>query len=128
MSAIGDHLNLHAQALQLREQRNGILASNVANAGTPGYKARDMDFGAALSQAVGQGDLKTTRTGHIATSGGAGGSQMLYRQPTVASLDGNTVEMPVEQMEFAKNTLRYQSSLEFLNRKIRGLTMAMRGE
>ncbi|MFY0682389.1 MAG: flagellar basal body rod protein FlgB [Thalassovita sp.] len=128
MSAIGDHLNLHAQALQLREKRNGILASNVANAATPGYKARDMDFTAALNQAVGHGDLATTRAGHIPTSGGAGGAEMLYRQPTTVALDGNTVEMPVEQMEFAKNTLRYQSSLEFLNRKIRGLTMAMRGE
>ena len=128
MSAISNHLNLHAQALQLREQRNGVLASNIANAATPGFKARDLDFGAALSSAIGKGQLKTTHQGHIPVGGGAAGGQMLYRQPTTTSLDGNTVEMAVEQMEFAKNTLRYQSSLEFLNRKIRGLNTAIRGE
>lgn len=127
MSAIANHLNLHAQALQLREQRNGVLASNIANAATPGFKARDMDFGAALSQAIGAGELKTTHQGHMPVGTG-GGDGMLYRQATTASLDGNTVEIAVEQMEFAKNTLRYQSSLEFLNRKIRGLNTAIRGE
>lgn len=128
MSAIANHLNLHAQALELREKRNGVLASNIANAATPGFKARDMDFNAALSQAIGAGDLKTTHKGHMPVGNGAGGGGMLYRKPTTSSLDGNTVEIAVEQMEFAKNTLRYQSSLEFLNRKIRGLNRAIRGE
>jgi len=127
MSAIENHLNLHAQALQLREKRNGVLASNIANAATPGFKARDMDFKAELSQAIGAGQLKTTSEGHIPV-GGTGAAGMLYRKPTTSSLDGNTVEIAVEQMEFAQNTLRYQSSLEFLNRKIRGLTRAIKGE
>ncbi|MDX1780294.1 MAG: flagellar basal body rod protein FlgB [Thalassovita sp.] len=127
MSAIRDHLNVHAQALQLREQRNGVLASNIANAATPGFKARDFDFTSALQQAVGGGDLAVTRSGHIPVGGG-GGVQMQYRDPTMTSLDGNTVEMAVEQMEFAENTSRYQSSLEFLNNRIRGLHQAMRGE
>jgi flagellar basal-body rod protein FlgB len=127
MSAIANHLNLHAQALQLREQRNAVLASNIANAATPNFKARDIDFAAALSAELGSGALKTTHKGHMPTGSAAGG-EMLYRKPTTTSLDGNTVEMAVEQMEFAQNTLRYQSSLEFLNRKIRGLNTAIRGE
>lgn len=127
MSAIANHLNLHAQALQLREKRNGVLASNIANAATPGFKARDMDFQAALSQAVGSGTMETTHKNHMSV-GNAGGAGMLYRKPTTSSLDGNTVEIAVEQMEFAKNTTRYQSSLEFLNRKIRGLNRAIKGE
>ena len=127
MSLIRDHLNVHAQALQWREQRGNILASNVANAATPGFKARDIDFQASLKQAIGSGELKTTSVGHIPVSGNAG-DQLKYRQPTITSLDGNTVEMGVEQMEFAENTVRYQSSLEFLNARIRGLTRTMRGE
>ncbi len=127
MSAIRDHLNVHAQALQLREQRNGILASNIANAATPGFKARDIDFQSALTQAIDNSQVSATNSGHIPL-GGNGGAQMLYRDPTMTSLDGNTVELAVEQMEFAENTYRYQSSLEFLNSKIRGLHQAMRGE
>jgi flagellar basal-body rod protein FlgB len=127
MSAIANHLNLHAQALQLREKRNEVLASNIANAATPGFKARDIDFSSALSSAIGAGELKTTHAGHMPVGNGAGDG-MLYRKPTSTALDGNTVEIAVEQMEFAQNTLRYQSSLEFLNRKIRGLKGAIRGE
>ena len=127
MSAIRDHLNVHAQALQLREQRNGVLASNIANAATPGFKARDFDFTSALQQAIGGDDMAVTRAGHIPIGGNAG-VQMQYRDPTMTSLDGNTVELAVEQMEFAENTSRYQSSLEFLNSRIRGLHQAMRGE
>ncbi|MBR9649648.1 flagellar basal body rod protein FlgB [Thalassovita aquimarina] len=127
MSAIRDHLNVHAQALQLREQRNGVLASNIANAATPGFKARDIDFTTALNEAIGNSEMAVTNAGHIPVAGN-GGNNMLYRDPTMTSLDGNTVELSVEQMEFAENTLRYQSSLEFLNSKIRGLHQAIRGE
>jgi flagellar basal-body rod protein FlgB len=128
MTSIRDHLALHADALVLREARNGVLMSNLANAATPNFRARDFDFNAALAARTGAGGgLTTSNPRHIVASGGAGG-QLGYRVPVAPSLDGNTVEPGVEQMEFAENTLRYQTSLMFLNRRISGLTRAMRGE
>ena len=128
MTSIRDHLALHATALQLREARNGVLLSNLANAATPGFQARDFDFQSTLAAQIGAGGpLATSDARHIARGGTAPG-QLGYRVPVAPSLDGNTVEPGVEQMEFAENTLRYQTSLEFLNRRISGLMRAMRGE
>ena len=127
MTAIRDHLGIHADALMLRERRNEVLASNIANAATPHFKARDFSFSDALRQAQGGGDLATTHTGHIGTGSATSGA-MGYRQPVNPSMDGNTVELAVEQMEFSENTLRYQTSLALLNRKIAGLNQAIRGE
>ncbi|PWK60427.1 flagellar basal body rod protein FlgB [Roseicyclus mahoneyensis] len=128
MTSIRDHLALHATALQLRETRNGVLMSNLANAATPGFQARDFDFQTTLAARVGAGGaLAISDARHIAT-GGATPGQLGYRVPVTPALDGNTVEAGVEQMEFAENTLRYQTSLMFLNRRISGLMRAMRGE
>lgn len=121
-----DTIGFHAEALALREQRNVLLSSNIANAATPHFKARDMDFAAALEQATGQGALRQTEAGHMAPIGAA--TNPGWRVPVTASLDGNTVELGVEQMEFAENTLRYQTSLQFLNRRISGLMAAIKGE
>lgn len=115
--SFSDSIALHANALSLREQRNELLASNIANAATPGFKARDFDFDAALARATGP-----------AASMGAADVQAGYRMPVNASLDGNTVELPVEQMEFSENTLRYQTTLSLLNRRIAGLMTAIKGE
>lgn len=125
--AIRDHLSLHANALNLREQRNGLLASNIANAATPGFKARDFDFHAALQSEIGNGGLRATDSRHFAVGGVASGA-VGYRDAVAVGLDGNTVELSVEQMEFAENTMRYQASLTLLNRKISGLTTAIKGE
>ena len=127
MTAIRDHLAFHAEALRLREARGGVLASNIANAATPGFKARDIDFAAEMQAQIGTGALRGTDARHFATGSAAPGG-LLYRQPVTPSLDGNTVEPGVEQMEFAENTLRYQASLMFLNRRISGLNNAIRGE
>ncbi|PWR02573.1 flagellar basal body rod protein FlgB [Meridianimarinicoccus roseus] len=127
MTGIREHLGIHADALILRERRNEVLASNIANAATPHFKARDFDFAAELQRAAGGGPLAVTNAAHI-VHGDAPAGQMGYRVPVNPSLDGNTVEMPVEQMEFSENTVRYQTSLELLNRKISGLTRAIRGE
>ena len=121
-----ESIGLHAEALQLRERRNEILASNIANAATPNFKARDFDFESELGRAMGTGGPDRTAAGHLggaAMDGGLG-----YRVPVTASLDGNTVELGVEQMEFAENTLRYQTSLQLLNRRISGLMTAIKGE
>lgn len=124
--ALGD---LPAQ-LALYGKRSTVLASNIANADTPGYKARDIDFRSVLAEAdAGQVALKTTRPGHIDAAGGTvGGAELLYRMPVQPSLDGNTVNTQVEQAEFTENAVRYQSTLTFLNGKFHGLKLAIKGE
>jgi flagellar basal-body rod protein FlgB len=104
-----------------------MLASNIAHAATPGYKARDIDFASVLAAQSGEGGMRATNPMHLRQAK-AGAADLAYRQPVNPSLDGNTVELDVEQREFAENTLRYQISLTLLNRKISGLTRAIKGE
>ena len=126
-TTIRDHLGLHADALKLGERRGALLASNIAHAATPGYKARDIDFASVLAQRAGYGAVASTHAQHItapaAPDGGPG-----FRVPVNAALDGNTVEPAVEQAKFAENALRQQASLTFLNRRISGLMAAIKGE
>ena len=117
MMATEKLFGLHAAALQLRSQRMMMLASNIANAATPNYKARDLDFTKALDLAQ-QG----------ASTDGAIEGAIAYRVPVQASLDGNTVEMATEQTAFAENALAYRSSLSFLQGRIGTLTRALKGE
>ncbi len=125
-------LGIHAQALALRSRRNELLASNIANADTPGYKARDIDFRTLLAQADGSGPtrIRTTHENHLAgfTDGGSSQAELLYRIPNQASLDGNTVDPDLEKSAFAENALRYNASLTFLDRKFKGLMLALKGE
>ena len=116
---------IHEQALMVQGQRMGVLAGNLANADTPGYKARDIDFAAVLSQS--QGDAATD-SAHI-TLGGTDPAtgDVKYRNPYQASLDGNTVEMPIEQAAFSETNVRYQASLNFINTRISELTLAING-
>ena len=125
---------IHAPALQFRSERSRVLASNLANADTPNYKARDLDFSRVLAK-LGKGasgvpgvDLATTHSRHLRV-GSAGGESgpLLYRNPYQPSLDGNTVEADVEQATFARNAVQYQASLMFLTGKIRGLKLAITG-
>ena len=128
MSNIKEYLGFHSSALTLRAKRNDILASNIANAATPNFKARDIDFGAEMKKANNLGQLDVTDSGHIKTFSSKRGDRTLYRDPVNPSLDGNTVELSVEQMEFSENVMRYQTTLTFLNKKISGLMSAIRGE
>jgi len=128
MKGIGDYLNLHATALGVRAKRNKVLASNIANAATPHFKARDINFEAEIRKAEGEGPMRTTDVRHIKVGMKSPSKTMLYRQPVNPSQDGNTVEMNVEQMEFSENVIRYQTTLGFLNNKISGLMSAIRGE
>jgi len=122
-------LGIHPQALALREQRSAVLAANMANADTPGYKARDLDFQSVLKQALPSAlPVEQTRQGHLTGKGSALGEQLLFRVPQQASLDGNTVEEQVEQAKFSQNAVQYQASLRFINGKISGLMTAIRGE
>ncbi|TDO16770.1 MULTISPECIES: flagellar basal body rod protein FlgB [Halomonas] len=128
-------LNFHQQALAMRQERQKVLASNIANADTPGYKARDMDFASELRKAVQPGgtgeplSLSITSVRHIAGQGAHHTSgELLYRVPDQPSLDGNTVDMDRERTQFADNSVRYQSALTILNSRIQGLKKAMQPE
>lgn len=129
MPSFADALGLHPQAVALRSQRAEILAANLANADTPGYRARDIDFREVLGQAGDATRLTTTRAGHRAVSNpGPGGYALKYRQPTQASLDQNSVDSQAERAAFLDNAMRYQASVTFLNGRISGLITALRGE
>ena len=126
---LDDVFGIHEQAMRLRGQRSEVLAANLANADTPGYKARDFDFQAMLRDEVHRPvRLVATHAGHI--DGGrrtVAATQMAYRVPQQASLDGNTVEVEREQSEFSANAMRYQASLRFLDGRIKGLLRAIKG-
>lgn len=122
-------LGSHEQALYLLGERAGVLASNLANADTPGFKARDVDFQAVL-KGVAHGALAPAadHPRHIRTAPPAGGGAALqYRVPGQAALDGNTVDAQVEQAAFAENAVRYQATLRFLQRRFDGIRTALRG-
>jgi len=108
---------VHGAALELRSQRLGLLTSNIANAATPNFKARDLDFRAALDARLGG-----------ASADRATQSATLFRVPVMPSLDGNTVELATEQAAFAENAVAYSASLSFVRGKVESLTRALRGE
>jgi flagellar basal-body rod protein FlgB len=123
-------MRFHQEALRLRTQRQEVISANIANADTPQYKARDMNFSAALSSAVERSGTSTTlaqtSTRHIAGGSRASGSaDLLYRQPMQSSMDGNTVEMDVERVNFADNALRYEANLTVLGGKIKSMLAAV---
>ncbi len=121
---------IHETALKLRANRAELLAGNIANADTPNYKARDIDFKQTLQLATAKSsDLVTTNSRHIDSSGNSkSGAEILYRIPSQPSLDGNTVDLQTERSAFLENSMMYQASLRFLNGKISGLHTAIRGE
>ncbi len=125
-------LGIHDSALILRSQRASVLANNLANADTPNFKARDIDFQQLLKDRMRlQSDtiaMAATHARHQPGALQADDSQLLYRTPQQASVDGNTVEEQVEHAEFMQNTLAYQASFEFLNSTFKGLKTAIRGE
>lgn len=126
-------LGIHPQALLVRTKRAEVLANNIANADTPNYKARDIDFRAVLAAQsahdVAPVKLDVRQGGH--QSGLINpdmAAELLYRNPTQPSIDGNTVDMQREQAEYAQNAMAFQASFIFLNRKFSGLMSAIKGE
>ena len=124
-------LGVHQQALMLRQQRMELLANNIANADTPGYKARDIDFKQAMGEvsAGQQLSLSLSNGAHIANGAmtNSGKADVMYRVPQQPSLDGNTVEESVEQTAFADNTLRYQATMSFLSSRFAGMKSVLSG-
>jgi flagellar basal-body rod protein FlgB len=136
MSLIPDNLfGIHTQALDLWQRRSEVLANNLANADTPGYLARDVDFRKVLTAAGGPPTastadslpLQTTGPGQMGAAGAAtaGATALAYRVPTQPSMDGNTVDAQVEQAAFAANGVHYQASLSFITAQIRMLRTAI---
>ena len=139
------------QALRLRSQRHQLLASNIANADTPSYKARDFDFQSALQKAAGQQSgnslpMTATAAGHLTAAGAPAGDvlpmqaslsaqskadplqgEVQYRTSQQPSIDGNTVDMDVERNQFADNAIRYEAGLTFINGKIKKMLAAIQG-
>ena len=125
-------LRFDREALSLRAKRQEILGANIANADTPGYKARDVDFGSELRRAVelgreaGATRLATTSARHLNGAGGlATDPGLLFRLPSQSSIDGNTVEMDTERVNFADNALRYEAGLTVVSAKIKTLLAAV---
>ena len=131
---INNALDFQAAALGLRANRQQILASNIANADTPNYKARDFDFSSALKEAVAgrtPSDLHLSRTSKRHFDGVAvsdTGNSLKYRVPVQMSADGNTVEMDTERSEFSENAIRYQAGLSFITGQIKTRLTAITGQ
>lgn len=133
---LDETLRFHQTALSLRAERQQVLASNIANADTPNYKARDIDFNSALKQALSSGGptsvpLVKTSSAHLGGATGGttpGGVPLLYRTTVQGSVDGNTVDMDVERNQFADNALRYEASITFAGGQLKKLLTAIQGQ
>ena len=132
---IDSEIGFQRNALNLRSHRQEMLASNIANADTPHYKARDIDFRAALDAALagrgaGAGTLARTHAGHLpgANDGGPFGAAVRYRGEYQGAVDGNTVNMDVERAAFAENALQMEAMLTFINGRFRSLASAIQGQ
>jgi len=132
MSTIDRAFSIHDDAMIVRSRRSSILAANIANADTPDYKARDMDFTAMLKQEqTGQQhsfNMARTDSRHLSAHSNQTESSIQYRNPLNPALDGNTVDMQTEQALFSQNAVQYQTSLTFLNSRIGGLLLAIKGQ
>ena len=144
LNRLTDILDFQSNALALRSERQRLIASNIANADTPGYQAKDFDFSAALRQATGVGSaaqsslalprlaLATGSQGHMGLDGRPAGSgptpELGYASSAMNSVDNNTVDMDRERASFADNTVRYEATLRFINSQVRTLNTAITGQ
>ena len=133
ISKLDEALRFQQTALSLRAARQELLASNVVNADTPAYKARDINFASALQDALGGTDARmpVVQTSPMHLEAGTGeailGAPVMYRVPIQPSADGNTVDMDVERVQFADNALRYEASVMFVNAQLAGIFKAIQG-
>lgn len=130
MQRLTQGLEFQADALVLRAERQRLIASNIANADTPGYVARDMDFARALREATGQATsaaMAATQARHLRPAGGARAEpQLLYASASQDNLDRNTVDLDRERASFADNTVKYEAALRFINGHVRTMLDAMK--
>jgi flagellar basal-body rod protein FlgB len=133
INRLTDSLNFQSEALVLRSERQRLIASNIANADTPGYVAKEMDFASALRQATGQaatlGQMNVTTAGHIQPAAGARGEAGLrYATASQTNLDRNSVDMDRERASFADNSVKYEATLRFINGSVRTMLDAIKGQ
>jgi len=136
LNRLSDTLDFQAQALSLRSERQRLIAGNIANADTPGYVARDLDFAQALRQAT--GTLQPARTLHVSQPGHLGGAHavggagsvgnLTYATAAQTNLDRNTVDMDRERASFADNSVKYEATLRFINGNVRTVLSAITGQ
>jgi len=131
--ALDQHFDYRLQVMNLRAARQQVLATNIANADTPGYQARDVDFASQLRRiqsGEGRGALSTTHARHLSGGPGAapGGLELRYRAAEQPSVDGNTVDLNREMARFSENAIRYQADLAFLQSRVSGLRQAISGQ
>ncbi len=127
MKLLENPFGIHEQALAVRNKRMELIAGNIANADTPHFKARDLDFkkilGAESAVKMAATDARHFATGEIENTSG-----LVYRVPYNTAVDGNTVEMQVEQAKYGEAAAEYQATLNFLERRISGIRKSLRGE
>jgi flagellar basal-body rod protein FlgB len=127
MKLLENPFGIHEQAIKVRNQRLELIAANIANADTPHFKARDLDFKQVLSSTVpspmASTDQRHFETGEVENPGG-----LVYRVPYNTSVDGNTVEVQVEQAAYGEAAAEYQATLQFLEKRISGIRKALKGE
>jgi flagellar basal-body rod protein FlgB len=136
LNKLTNTLDFQGQALSLRSERQRLIAGNIANADTPGYVARDMDFAQALREATGTQQSSavpaTTQAGHIGLGSGLTGARaeanLLYATPSQTNLDRNTVDMDRERANFADNSVHYEATLRFINANVRTMLEAIKGQ
>lgn len=134
LNRLTDSLDFQAQALDLRSERQRLIASNIANADTPGYVAREMNFAQALRDATGgsqsASSLAATQPGHIGGNVSSGGSfsTLSYAMPSQTNLDRNTVDMDRERASFADNTIKYEATLRFITMNVKTTLSAINGQ
>ncbi len=131
-SKLDNALFFQHQALNLRAYRQQVLAANIANADTPNYKARDVDFASALQNAVaGRGGaglgMARTSAGHLSGSGDAGPAPLQYRKDFQSAVDGNTVDMDIERSQFAENAVHYEAGITFISHQLKMMAAAVQG-
>lgn len=131
LDRLTNSLDFQTQALVLRSERQRLIASNIANADTPGYRARDMDFAAALREATGPArpanTLSATQGGHL-SAGARAEAGLKYATPSQTNLDSNSVDMDRERAAFADNAVHYEATLRFINGSVRTLLSAITGQ
>lgn len=130
MANLTENISLLSQAMNLRTQRHQVLASNIANADTPNYKARDFSFEQAMQNAMagsvgGSIPLTTTSGRHLSGNGAAGSAVLQYRKETQSAVDGNTVDMDVERAHMTENAMQYQIVSQLISDKIKGMRSAL---
>jgi len=133
---LDDYLRFHETALNLRAQRQQLLASNIANADTPNFKARDIDFNSALKGALAKTgaatapDLQKSTVAHLdpKNPNTVGGAPLLYRKEQQGNIDGNTVNMDVERNQFTDNAIRYEAGLTLISAQIKHMLTAIQGQ